>query len=408
MGLNEPDPQVPPVPGSFVRGRPDAIAERIHACARVVSADKTLSIHDAWGVTERSMSMHSDKHYTSASANVSAWAGCDVSKATFEAAVIHPVPADMPARAGAIAVRGFERTRGGVRVFLAWVDERVDDPTARCRVVMEATGKYSTELAGWMIAERPGLSPAIINPETARRFAQSLALRNKTDRSDARALARYGAERRPVAYEAPSPELARLRDLVRHRQAVITMRVAEGNRAKESYESPTVRAMLKRHVGQLVRDEKKLEEHIRKLLNLTAQLKHDATLLQTVYGVGLITTVSVLSELGDLRRFKKARQLTAFAGVSPRQERSGTSVRKRTRMSKKGSARVRQVLYMAAMTVIGGDNDLADHYRRLVAGGKTKMAALGVVMRKLLVVMRAVLISGKPFEKHYQKPVHSC
>jgi transposase len=352
--------------------------------------------------------MHSDRQCTSASTNVSAWAGCDVSKATFDAAVIHPVRADVPARIDEIAVREFQRTRQGVRAFLAWVDERVADPTARCRVVMEATGKYSMELAAWMIDERPGLSPAIVNPETAHRFAQSLALRNRTDRSAARALARYGAERRPVAYEAPSPELARLRDIVRHRQAVIAMRVAEGNRAKESYESPTVRAMLKRHVRQLVRDEKRLEEHIRQALSLTPQLRHDAALLQTVYGVGLITAASVLSELGDLRRFKKARQLTAFAGVSPRQERSGTSVRKRTRMSKKGSARVRQVLYMAAMTVIGGDNDLADDYRRLVAAGKAKMAALGVVMRKLLVVMRAVLISGEPFDRHYHRAVHNC
>lgn len=103
----------------------------------------------------------------------------------------------------------------------------------------------------------------------------------------------------------------------------------------------------------------------------------------------------------------RARQLTAFAGVSPRHEESGTSVRKRTRMSKQGSSRIRRTLYMSAMTVIRGDSDLADFYHRLLDEKKTEMAALGAVMRKLLVVMRAILISGEPYVKHYRKPVHN-
>lgn len=357
--------------------------------------------------------MHTNNRRNNTSGNdrdreTATWVGCDVAKATFDAALWTAREGLEPRTMKDIPVETFERSPEGVRQFLAWAGETTGEEQGPMRAVMEATGKYSAELAVWMIGERCTLSPAIINPETARRFAQSLALRNKTDRTDARALARYGAERRPAAFEPPTPELAELRDLSRHRQAVIEIRVAEENRAQEPTASPLVRKMLKRHIAQLRRDEKTIEEEMKKVLEKSPDLQRDAKLLRTVYGVGLVTMTSVLAELGDLRRFRRARQLTSFAGASPSRQESGTSVRRTTRMSKKGSSRIRKALYMAAMTAIRTDSDLADFYHRLLAQNKTKMAALGAVMRKLLVVMRAVVISGQPYQKHYRRPVHNC
>lgn len=333
------------------------------------------------------------------------WAGCDVAKKTFDAGIWTESETDRPRDLKDIPVKTFERTRDGVQRFVDWVVERVGD--VEFRVVMEATGKYSTGLAAWMSALRPSLSPAIVNPMTARRFAESLPTRNKTDRTDARSLARFGAERRPVPFEPLTAEVAELRDLSRHRQAVIDTRVAEENRSKEPTNSPLVRKMLRRHIAQLKRDEKKIGEEMKKIIAKIPDLKRDAAALQGVWSVGFVTSASVLAELGDLRRFQCARQLTAFAGVSPRHEKSGSSVRKRTRMSKQGSSRIRKALYMAALTAIRGDSDLADFYNHLLEEKKTKMAALGAVMRKLLVVMRAILISGEPYVKHYRKPVHN-
>jgi transposase len=272
------------------------------------------------------------------------------------------------------------------------------------RVVMEATGKYSIELALWMTEERPSLSPAIINPQTARAFARSLSLRNKTDKTDARALAIYGFERRPVGYEPPSRELSLLRSLSRHRKSVIEMRVSEENRLKEPNDSPLVRRMLTRHIAQLRRDEERLEEEMKAIVLKMPHLNSDAQLLDPIDGVGFVTVATVFAELGDLRRFKKARQLSAFSGTSPQENRSGQSVHHKTRMSKQGSSYIRNVLYMAAMAAIRNDNDLARFYYRLVHQGTPKKAALGAVMRKLLLTMRAILISGQPYQKHYRKP----
>jgi transposase len=338
---------------------------------------------------------------------LSRWCGCDVAKATFEVALLLPVQEERPFTMKDMPVRTFQRTREGVREFLAWADELLEpsgEGPSPLRVVMEATGKYSIELAIWMSAERRSLSPAIINPQTARAFTESLSLRNKTDKTDARALAIYGVERRPVAYEPPSRELSELRSLSRHRQSVIEIRVAEENRLKETNDSPLVRQMLKRHIAQLRRDEGRLEKEMKKVIDKMPQLKRDAQATDQIDGVGFITAVTVLAEVGDLRRFEKARQLSAFSGISPRQNRSGQSVHHKTRMSKKGSSRVRKALYMPAMAAIRGHNDLADCYHRLLAQGKPKKAALGAVMRKLLLLMRAILISGQEYQKHYRRP----
>lgn len=335
------------------------------------------------------------------------WCGCDVAKPTFEAALRLPTPELAPVSMKDMPVRTFERTRAGVREFLSWPDQLLE-PSGEglfpLRVVMEATGKYSVELALWMTQERPSLSPAIINPQTARAFARSLSLRNKTDKTDARALAIYGFERRPVAYQPPSRELSQLRALSRHRQSVIEMRVSEENRLKEPNDSPLLTKMLTRHIAHLRRDEQRLEEEMKEIVDNIPELKRDAEAVDRIDGVGFITTISVFAELGDLRRFKKARQISAYAGTSPRQNRSGQSVHHKTRMSKQGSSHVRNVLYMAALAAIRANNDLADCYHRLILLGKPKKAALGAVMRKLLLTMRAVLISGEPYQKQYRRP----
>lgn len=334
------------------------------------------------------------------------WSGCDVSKATFDAALWSPPEEGRVRRLRDIPVAQFERSPRGVKQFVEWADALTGDPGAPWRVVMEATGKYSIQLAEWMIARRPSLAPAIINPYTASRFIESFAPLNKTDRIDARALACYGREREPVPFVPPTPESAQLRELSRYRTTLVNTRTAERNRAEEASHSPLVRRMMRRRVKQLERDAKKVEEEMRAILRKTPSLAADARLLQSVYGIGFINATTILAELGDLRRFTRARQLTAFAGVSVREFQSGSSVRGRSRMSKHGSSHARRALYLAAITAIRTTSDLSGCYKRLVDAGKHKMAALGALMRKILVVMRAILISGRPYEKHYRKPVH--
>jgi len=325
------------------------------------------------------------------------WVGIDVAKATFDAAVVgpHQYYPDTPLRD--IPVQSFARCEQGVDDLLDWLGTVLENEPP-LRVVMEATGRYSTELAQWIRAKRTSLEPAIVNPRYTNSFIKSMGLRNKTDRLEARALAFYGLERQPMAYQPLTPVEAQLRDLSRYRDFLVRQRTEDKNRQRESAVSPVVVKLQNKRLKLLNDDIDRVEQQMECLVTDCADLKRDIQLLRSIYGVAFINAVTIRAELGDLRRFRRARQLTAFAGLSPRHHESGSSVRGRAHLCKQGNPRIRQCLYLSAMVAIRGDNQLAQTYRQLLAQGKPRMVALGAIMRKLLVVMRAILISGKPYQ----------
>lgn len=332
------------------------------------------------------------------------WVGLDVSKAGFDAGFVAAGQKFPATRMCDVPADSFERNRQGAELFLDWLDGIIASGVepGRVRVVMEATGKYSVELAVWLLERRPSLEPAIVCPSHTAAFIKSLGLRNKTDKLDARALGFYGVEREPVAYEPPTPEQAELQALSRWRDALVGEKIALGNRAAEGTVSKFVRQLEAKRLRLLKADIERTEAEMKKVVNSSPKLKHDVELLCTIYGVAFVTATTIISELGDLRRFDRARKLTAFAGVSPRMYKSGTSVNGRTRMCKKGNPRVRSALYMSALTAIRGNSDLKRTYTRLLNDGKEPMAALGAIMRKLLCIMRIMLIKERPYEPDWK------
>jgi transposase len=316
--------------------------------------------------------------------------GFDISKATFDVA-----------RWGdqafpAMALSCFSRTREGARAWLATLSPDEGGHTA---VVMESTGGYSEELAVWLLEALPGLHVAIVNPFLVKSFGRSLALRNKTDRLDARLLARFGQDRQPAPWHPLPPTQAEVRALARTRAHLVHLRVSLGNRLGEHPgSSATARKAQQSVVKVLERQILALERNILKLAKKDEALGRDLALAQSVPGVGPTTAAVVLAEAGDLRRFNRRGDLAAFLGVSPRVHQSGTSVHGRTRMCRMGGSHARAALYMAAVAASRDRGPLGVFYRRLVAAGKPKRSALGALMRKLLLAMRAVLIQGRPYE----------
>lgn len=313
------------------------------------------------------------------------WVGIDLAKTTFQAALWgHEELRHM-------RVRAFSRNADGAKDLLAWLGEQ-GGPDARLGLVMEATATFGDELATWLLERDPGLHIAIVNPTQTSAFLRSMGLRNKTDDLDAKALARYGFDRKPASWEKPTPEMAALKDLVRIRMDLVNVRTAMTLRLKDHGRTSKLAAQAMVQVIQSLNTQiKALEMGIREHLRVHAPLEKKVTRLESIRGVGLITAVTVLAELGDPSRFARSRQLTAFAGVSPRRKESGTSIRGKTRMCKQGSARVRGVLYLAASAAVRFNPDLKALYERLLAQGKPRRVALGAAMRKLLVLMRAVL-----------------
>ncbi len=328
------------------------------------------------------------------------WVGIDVSKQFFDAALLSWQDQETGAALREFPAERFRRTQAGAKHFVAWLEGLVGEEidALETHVVMEATGKYSSTLAMWLLECHRPLVVAIVNPQPVAKFIQSLAMRNTTDRLSARGLALYGAQRRPVPYQPLSKEEADLRELTRYRHFLVGQCTDMSNHDGERAHTKAVLKMQARRRNQIKKDIAAVEEQMKLQLAKDEGLREDVELLDTIYGVGFITAVTVRVELGDLRRFERARELSSFAGVSPREFASGTSVRKRTRMSKAGNSRVRAVLYMASCAAVVHPNPWKDEYLRHIANGKEPMAALGILMRKLLVLMRAILISGQPYD----------
>lgn len=317
------------------------------------------------------------------------WVGIDVSKKVFDAAIWGDQAfKDM-------VVAQFKRTRKGAGQFVHWLSNQARKPAG---AVMEWTGSFSRELAQWIQDVTGDLPISLMNPCLVKAYGRSLNLRNKTDAVDARMLAAFGHERRPSPWVRPSPEQDRLQSLFRTRAKLVEIQSTLDVRAESCLFLDAEAEAAQRNVLDLVRAEVKvLEEAIRSLASQFPRLGADFQLLRSIPGVGLITAAAVLAEAGDLRRFRRGRQLTAFLGVSPKRYESGSSVRGRTRMSRMGGTHIRPVLYMAAVASTRLQGPMRDFYQRLVNAGKPPLVAIGALMRKMLLVMRAVLIQNKPY-----------
>lgn len=338
----------------------------------------------------------------SGSTAIAIWAGIDVAAATMEVAVDPPFdPACDPVDFHAVKTKTFNRTEAGVAAMAEWVGQQAAAhgmQPSQVRVVMESTGTYSLELACWIAESYPSMKPAIVNARCMADFARSHSPRHKTDRSDARIIARYGTNNRPHPYDIPTPFRQRLIALVRHRESLVAQRTAVKNRMRVAMIDRDVKASLERQAKFLDAEIKRFDTKIRKHYSKDKALAEDIALLKTISGVGEITAVTVAAELGDLRRFEKARQATSFAGLTPRRTQTGTSTDRGGPIVKIGSSRARRVLLMAAWAAVRTAGPLQDEYNRMVARGKRKLQAGVAIMRKLIVLMRAILISGRSYD----------
>jgi transposase len=259
-------------------------------------------------------------------------------------------------------------------------------------VVLEATGGYETVVASTIAAA--GLLLAVVNPRQIRDFARATGKLAKTDRIDAAAIAHFADAVRPPARPIPSREAQTLGELVARRRQVIDMIVAEGNRRRMARQPRVIRA-IERHLAVLQAELSELEGDIDGTIRKTPAWQADADLLTSVPGVGKATLRTLIAELPELGHLNR-RKIAALVGVAPINRDSGTLRGRRTIAG--GRPAVRAALYMAALVASRANPVIAAYYAKLRAAGKTGKQALVACMRKLLVILNAILRDRKPWQ----------
>lgn len=310
--------------------------------------------------------------------------GIDIAKRSFDVTLLRD--------GGARRHAQFANTASGFAALQDWLSNQHIQHLHAC---MEATNVYWEALAAFLADA--GHRVSVVNPARIKGFAQSQMNRTKTDKQDSRIIALFCQQCCPDAWTAPSAAQRHLRALVRHRDDLLQTRTQLRNRLADSSDE-AVRTSLEAVLTSVEAQLKEVQTHLEQQQKSEPELAEQSKLLTAIVGIGAVTAYKILAEVGDIGSYRSAKGLAADAGLTPAQYESGTSVRRRTRLSKLGKAGVRAALYWPAITAMRCSDVFKAFAARLAARGKPKGVIIGAVMRKLLHVIYGVLKHKAPFD----------
>jgi transposase len=259
-------------------------------------------------------------------------------------------------------------------------------------VVMEATGGYETVVAAALAGA--GLPLAVVNPRRIRAYAQALGRLAKTDRLDAETIALYGEAAKIVPQTVPDEASRELGELVARRHQIVETIKAETNRKRMLLNRRLVRG-ADRILTALQKELSEIEREIKDRVRKSPAWLEKNELLQSVPGIADKTSFRLIADLPELGTLTR-RKIASLVGVAPMADDSGKH--KGKRKIRGGRASVRCALYMAALSASQHNPIIKAHYQRLTAGGKTAKQALTACMRKLLVIINAMLRENRPWQ----------
>ena len=314
--------------------------------------------------------------------------GIDIAKLTFDACLVKPQ--------GKPQKKSFPNTQEGFAKLLRWIAYAAAD--ALYHFCMEATGSYHEALA--IFLADAGHRVSVVNPHRTHHAAKASGAGNKTDPADASGLAEFCRKENPPLWRRATPEVRTLIAMLRRLHALKEHLTQEQNRLGDPGVNgqPEVLTSLTKSIAFLQEEIAALLKQIKGHIDSHPTLKVDRDLLISIPGIAEVTAAWILAELPDVALIATAKSAAAYSGLAPCEYRSGTSVRRETRLSKRGNVHLRRALYMPAMTAIRYNPAVKAIYDRLIQRGRPRMVALGAAMRKLLMIAYGVLKNRKEFE----------
>jgi transposase len=304
------------------------------------------------------------------------------------------------------AYKCFANTTKGFVLLVQWV-LKLTEPTVSIRYVMEATGVYHESLACYLADQ--GYCVSIILPNKISNYFRTLSVKTITDKSASEAITLFGLERKLEDWKRPKPVFKYLRQLTRERDQLVQERTMIKNQlhAEKTESDPNSSTLkrIKQRIDLLNKQEKIIKGEIATLVKKENELKHDLTLLSTIPGIGTLTAATILAETNGFELVRNKRQLASYAGFDVQEKQSGTSVKGKARISKKGNKNLRKAMHLPALTAIRHEQRFKSIFIRLVSKHGIKMKAAVAVQRKLLEMCYTIFKTGKPYNKNYLQEV---
>lgn len=321
--------------------------------------------------------------------------GIDISKKSFTACVCRKL---LTGEVQMSQVEEFENNKNGFNRLIKW-SRKITTNATEVLFLMEATGIYYEGIAYHL--HKLNLPISVILPNKVKHYAKSLNVKTKTDIVDARVIAHMGAERLLPLWQPPAIIFKQLRDLTRlyadlkQERTVYLNRLESENASaiKMTFVINSNRSILKEIEKQIG----KCEEEIEAILYTEDWLAEKVNKLMTIKGVGLITLAIIIAETQGFALIKSRKQLASYAGFDIVQRESGTSVKGKTRISKKGNSRIRASLYFPALVAARYNPDLKEDYLRINVGKASKMVGVTALQRKILLLIYTLWKNNETF-----------
>lgn len=296
----------------------------------------------------------------------------------------------------------FPNTEKGFINLVEWV-KKLTDASIPVRYVMEATGVYHESCAYYL--DEKSIEISIVLPNKISNYARSLEVKTVTDKTASEAITLFGLERNIDRWHRPQSLYKNLRHLTRERSQLVEERTVLKNQlhAEQAQAEPLKQSItrIKKRIALLDKQEKEIKQELALLLTTDEDVKQSAALICTLPGVGLLTAAIVLGETNGFDLIRNKRQLTSYAGLDVKEKQSGTSVKGKPRISKKGNKHLRKALHLPALSAIKNDNRYKAIFVRLVAKHGVKMKAAVAVQRKLLEMMYTIHKTKTAYDKNY-------
>lgn len=295
----------------------------------------------------------------------------------------------------------------GYLQLVQWVGS-LTDPGVAISYVMEATGVYHEKLAYYL--DQNSHTVSVVLPNKISNYFRTLDVKSINDKSSSEAIARFGLERSLDQWKRPNPGFKKLRQLCRERDQVVTETTLIKNQlhAEQAEAEPNASTLtrMKKRLTLLTKQEEEIKAEIAGFVQKDDAINIRVNRLKTIPGVGLLTAVTALAETNGFELIRNKKQLSSYAGLDVKEKQSGTSVRSKPRISKRGNRYLRKALYMPALTAIRNEEKFKTIFTRLVSKHGIKMKAAVAIQRKLLELMYVIDKTSSSYQTDYQ-PQHA-
>lgn len=300
------------------------------------------------------------------------------------------------------AQRTFPNTQKGFESLLLWIKKNADEAIP-VRFVMEATGVYHENLTYFLDDNKQEVT--VVLPNKISNYMRTLEVKTITDKTASEAIARFGLERKLELWKRPKGIYKKLRQLTRERDQLVAERTMVKNQlhAEQTEAEPgkSSIARIKARIKMLDKQEQEIKTELSELIATDTEMKTIVVLLCSLSGIGILTAATVLGETNGFELIRNKRQLASYAGFDVKEKQSGTSVKGKPKISKKGNKYLRKAMHLPALAAIRYDERFKAIFARIVAKHGIKMKAAVAVQRKLLEMTFTLYKTNKKYDKEY-------